>query len=48
MRTGGSFLGIKWPEREDDHQPPHSEEVENELGFYLHSAIHINSVVVFN
>jgi hypothetical protein len=29
MGTGGSFLGVKLPERDSNHSPPYSAEIKN-------------------
>jgi hypothetical protein len=37
MGTRGSFPGVKRPERDADHSPPSSAEVEEWVELYLHS-----------
>jgi hypothetical protein len=39
-------LGVKRPEREDDHSPPSSAEVKEDLELYLRSLIRLHGVVL--
>jgi len=39
MGTGGSYLGIRRPEREADHSPLSSAEVKECMELYLHSPV---------
>jgi hypothetical protein len=41
--TGGSFLGVKRPDREADHSPPTSAEVKVDLD--IHSPVSLHVVV---
>jgi hypothetical protein len=46
MGTEGSFPGVKRPEREPDHSPPSSAEIEECVELYLYSPIRVHGEVL--